>query len=85
MTTIQQSIEINVPVHVAYGKLRRFEEYPRFMQDIEAVSQPDDTHLHWRANMSDRYVKWNAEITERRPSHPERQAQNAATRAGRAT
>lgn len=66
MATIQQSIEINVPVHAAYSKLTRFEEYPRFMQDIEAVKQLDDTHLHWSAKMSDRNMEWDSEITEQR-------------------
>lgn len=67
MARIQRSIEINVPVHAAYSKLTQFEEYPRFMQDVEAVHQLDDTHLHWSAKMSNRNMEWDSEITERLP------------------
>lgn len=64
MATVQQSIDIKVPVHTAYNQLTRFEEYPRFMEEVEAVKQIDDTHLHWTTVMSNRPVEWDAEITE---------------------
>lgn len=64
MATIQQSIEIKVPVHTAYNQLTQFEDYPQFMQEVEAVQQIDDTHLHWTTMMSNRPVEWDAEITE---------------------
>jgi hypothetical protein len=69
VTKIQHSIEINVPVHIAYNQLTQFEQYPRFMQDVEVVRQLDDTHLHWSTKMSDRHMEWDAEITEQRPDH----------------
>lgn len=64
MATIQQSIEIKVPVHIAYTQLTQFEDYPQFMQEVEAVQQIDDTHLHWTTMMSNHPVEWDAEITE---------------------
>jgi hypothetical protein len=64
MATIQQSIEINVPVHAVYDQLTRFEDYPRFMEEVETVQQLDDTHLHWKTIMSNRSVEWDAEISE---------------------
>lgn len=64
MARIQQSIEIRVPVHAAYNQLTQFEEYPRFMEDVSAVQQLDDTHLHWTTSMSNRPVEWDAEIIE---------------------
>jgi hypothetical protein len=67
MATIQQSIEIKVPVRTAYNQLTQFEEYPQFMQEVEAVQQIDDTHLHWTTMMSNRPVEWDAEITEQQP------------------
>ncbi|HEY0844296.1 MAG TPA: SRPBCC family protein [Noviherbaspirillum sp.] len=67
MATIQQSIDINVPVHTAYNQLTQFEDYPRFMEEVEAVRQIDDTHLHWKTVMSNRPVEWDAEITEQEP------------------
>jgi uncharacterized membrane protein len=67
MTTVQQSIDIRVPVHTAYNQLTQFEDYPQFMDDVEAVQQIDDTHLHWKTSMSNRPVEWDAEITEQEP------------------
>ncbi|WP_334186566.1 SRPBCC family protein [Noviherbaspirillum sp.] len=67
MPRIQQSVEVNLPVHVIYNQLTRFEDYPRFMRDVELVQQLDDTHLHWKAKMADRDMEWDAEITEQIP------------------
>lgn len=67
MATIQQSIELRVPVQAAYSQLTQFEEYPRFMEAVESVQQIDDTHLHWTTNSANRPVEWDAEITEQEP------------------
>jgi hypothetical protein len=67
MARIQQSIEVAVPVHAVYQQLTQFEDYPRFMQDIETVRQLDDTHLHWWMRVDSRRVEWDAEITEQQP------------------
>lgn len=67
MTRLEQSIEVNVPAHIVYNQLTQFEDYPRFMEDIEEVSQLDDTHLHWRAKMNSHAMEWDAEITEQVP------------------
>lgn len=67
MATIQQSIEVRVPVHTAYHQLTRFEDYPRFMQEVDDVRRLDETHLHWISRMADRPVEWDAEITEQEP------------------
>lgn len=67
MARIQQSIEVGVPVHTVYHQLTQFEDYPRFMQDVETVHRLDDTHLHWSTRMSNRSVEWDAEITEQQP------------------
>ncbi|HYD94985.1 MAG TPA: SRPBCC family protein [Noviherbaspirillum sp.] len=67
MATVQQSIDLKVPVHTAYNQLTQFEDYPRFMDEVETVQQIDDTHLHWTTVMSNRTVEWDAEITEQQP------------------
>lgn len=67
MPRIQQSVEVNLPVHVIYNQLTQFEDYPRFMRDVELVQQLDDTHLHWKAKMADQDMEWDAEITEQIP------------------
>ena len=49
MTTIEKSIEVEVPFATAYNQWTQFEEFPRFMDGVEEVGQLDDTHLHWLA------------------------------------
>lgn len=67
MARIEQSIEINVPVSTAYRQLTQFEQYPRFMEDVEEVRQVDDTHLHWHTKAGNLDMEWDAEITQQVP------------------
>lgn len=67
MATIQQSIEVGVPVHTAYHQLTQFGHYPRFMQYVESVQQLDATHLHWATRMPHQRMEWDCEITEQLP------------------
>ena len=67
MTTIEESIEVKVPVRTAYDQWTQFEEFPRFMAGVESVTQLDDTHLHWVADIGGVKREWDAEITEQHP------------------
>ena len=67
MATIEQSVEVNVPLSTAYNQWTQFEEFPSFMEGIESVRQLDDTHLHWVAEIGGQRREWDAEITEQRP------------------
>jgi uncharacterized membrane protein len=67
MARIQQSIEVGVPAHAAYQQLVHFEDYPRFMREVDTVRRLDSSHLHWAANMSYQTLEWDAEITEQLP------------------
>jgi uncharacterized membrane protein len=67
MSTIEKSIEVNVPVQTAYNQWTQFEEFPRFMEGVKEVNQLDDTHLHWKAAIAGQEKEWDAEITEQTP------------------
>ncbi|HEU4708716.1 MAG TPA: SRPBCC family protein [Methylophilaceae bacterium] len=67
MSTVEKSIEVNVPVSAAYNQWTQFEDFPKFMEGIEQVTQIDDTHLHWRASIGGVDKEWDAEITEQLP------------------
>ena len=66
-STIEQSIDVHVPVHVAYNQWTQFEEFPQFMDGVEQVTQLDDTHLHWKVNIGGAEKEWDAVITEQIP------------------
>jgi uncharacterized membrane protein len=67
MAMVEQSIEVDVPVTTAYNQWTQFEDFPQFMEGVESVSQTDDTHLHWAAEIAGNREEWEAEITEQRP------------------
>jgi uncharacterized membrane protein len=67
MSTIEQSVEVNVPVRTAYNQWTQFEEFPRFMEGVEEVHQVTDTRLHWTAEIAGVHREWDAEITEQTP------------------
>ena len=67
MSTIEKSIEVNVPVRIAYNQWTQFEEFPSFMEGVKEVNQLDDTHLRWKAQIGGKNKQWNAVITEQRP------------------
>jgi uncharacterized membrane protein len=67
MASIEQSIEVEVPVRAAYNQWTQFEEFPRFMEGVDSVRQLDDKRLHWRATIAGKSKEWHAEITEQRP------------------
>jgi uncharacterized membrane protein len=64
---IEKSIELNVPVRVAYNQWTQFEEFPMFMKGVKQVQQLDSKRLHWRAEVAGKEKEWDAEIFEQEP------------------
>jgi uncharacterized membrane protein len=67
MPCIEKSVEVQVPASTAYDQWTQFEEFPKFMEGVEAVQQLDDRRLHWRALVGTAVEEWDAEITEQIP------------------
>jgi len=70
VSTIDESIEVEVPVATAYNQWTQFEDFPLFMQGVDHVEQRDDTRLHWVATIGGRTAEWDAKILEQ---HVDRQ------------
>ena len=68
--TIEELIEVNVPVSTAYNQWTQFEDFPLFMEGVDDVRQIDDTRLHWVATVGGKTHEWDAKILEQ---HPDRQ------------
>jgi uncharacterized membrane protein len=64
MTTIEKSIDVDVPISVAYNQWTQFEDFPQFMSGVEAITQIDDEHLHWKVSIGGVDREFDAEITE---------------------
>jgi uncharacterized membrane protein len=67
MARVEESIDVNVPLTTAYNQWTQFEEFPRFMEGVESVTQVDDTHLRWVAEIGGKRHEWEAEIFEQKP------------------
>jgi uncharacterized membrane protein len=67
MSTIEESIDVVVPVRTAYNQWTQFEHFPRFMEGVERVEQLDDQRLHWVAEIAGQRREWDAKITEQTP------------------
>lgn len=67
MSNIIETIDVSVPVRVAYDQWTQFEEYPEFMDGIDAVYQLDDRTIEWHAAIAGMPTQWRAVITEQVP------------------
>ncbi|WP_214320622.1 SRPBCC family protein [Nonomuraea sediminis] len=67
MSTIEHSIDVMVPVRVAYNQWTQFESFPEFMEGVESVKQLTYTHNAWVAEIAGVKREFETEITEQRP------------------
>jgi len=67
MSTIEQTIDVNVPLHTAYNQWTQFEDFPNFMEGVESVTQLDDRHIQWVADVGGEKREWQAEIVAQEP------------------
>ncbi|MCS0500515.1 SRPBCC family protein [Protaetiibacter mangrovi] len=67
MTQITESIDVDVPVTTAYNQWTQFESFPHFLDEVERITQTDDTHQHWVVNVGGATREFDTEITEQHP------------------
>ena len=67
MSSIEQSVEVSVPVRTAYNQWTQFEDFPHFMEGVKAIRQLDDTSLHWTVEIAGQVREFDAKITEQNP------------------
>ena len=67
MAQVQETIDVEVPLEVAYNQWTQFEDFPEFMDGVESVTQFDDTHTHWVTKVGGVTREFDAEITEQHP------------------
>ncbi len=67
MSTAQESVDVNVPIDVAYNQWTQFETFPEFMAGVDEVRQLDDRNLHWKVSVGGVSREYDAAITEQTP------------------
>ena len=69
VTNIVESIDVGVPIDVAYNQWTQFSDFAGFMKKVENVDQnPDEPEkLHWKAQVLWSHREWDADIIEQIP------------------
>jgi uncharacterized membrane protein len=64
---IQQSVDVAVPIRVAYDQWTRFEDWPEFMHRLESAEQIDDCTVAFSTKVWGINRRFEAEILEQAP------------------
>ena len=67
MAEVRESVEVAVPASTAYNQWTQFEDFPKFMEGVRSLTQIDETHLRWVAEIGGKEHEWEAEIVEQAP------------------
>ncbi len=67
MSTVQESVDVDVPVSVAYNQWTQFETFPEFMDGVESITQVSDTRNHWVTKIGGAIREFDTEISEQHP------------------
>lgn len=62
-----QTIDVAVPVSVAYNQWTQFEEFPKFLDEVESITQTTPTLTVWKVKVGPVEKQFEAEITEQHP------------------
>ncbi|QCB93703.1 SRPBCC family protein [Cellulomonas shaoxiangyii] len=67
MPTIEQTIDVDVPVRTAYDQWTQFEDFPHFMNGVEQITQVSDTLTHWTTSIGGVHREFDAQIVAQEP------------------
>jgi hypothetical protein len=67
VTNIIESIDVGVPVKLAYDQWTQFTDFPKFMKKVEGVEQQEDEKLTWKAQVLWSHRTWESTILEQIP------------------
>ncbi|MFJ9030617.1 SRPBCC family protein [Streptomyces sp. NPDC102274] len=66
MSIIEKSIDVDVPVRTAYNQWTQFESFPRFLEGVERIDQPQRSLAHWVTRVGAVTHEFDVEIVEQR-------------------
>jgi uncharacterized membrane protein len=67
-TNILETIDVGVPIDVAYNAWTEFDAFPSFMKKVENVDAEEETKLEWKAQIFWSHRTWEATILEQIPN-----------------
>jgi uncharacterized membrane protein len=67
VTNIIESVDVGVPVWLAYNQWTQFKDFPSYMKKVENVEQEEDEKLLWQAQVGFSHRSWESSIVEQVP------------------
>jgi uncharacterized membrane protein len=67
MESITESVEVRVPIEVAYEKWTGISAFPQYMDGVDDVRVFDGIHSHWVTSVGGFVREFDATVTELRP------------------
>ncbi|MFI6261166.1 SRPBCC family protein [Micromonospora sp. NPDC051006] len=67
VTNIVETIEVGVPIRVAYNQWTQFGDFPSFMKKVENVDTQSDEKLNWKAQIFWSHRSWESTIVRQIP------------------
>src|SRR5690606_27791212 len=67
LSSITESVDVQVPVSTAYNQWTQFETVPQLMEGVGEIRQIDDTHMHWVTKVGGVKREFDATVTEQHP------------------
>jgi hypothetical protein len=64
---IVETIDVGVPIKVAYNQWTQFQDFSGFMKKVESVEQESDEKLNWKAQVFWSHRTWEATIVDQVP------------------
>jgi uncharacterized membrane protein len=64
---IVETLDVGVPLRLAYNQWTQFEDFPSFMKKVENVEQAADEKLNWKAQVFWSHRTWESTILEQIP------------------
>ena len=85
-TTVEKSIEVDLPVRTVYDQWTQFAEFPQFMGGVTSVTQLGGDRMLWVAEIAGVRRQWEARVLEQVPDQKVAwAATEGATNAGAVT
>jgi hypothetical protein len=68
LTNIVESVEVGVPLRLAYNQWTTYHDFPTFTKKVEMAEPGDDNkQVHWKAQVFWSHREWEATILDQRP------------------
>ena len=64
MSTVKETVDVEVSLRKAYDQWTQFEDFPNFMEGVEEVTQLDDRHNHWTTSIGGIRREFDTEIVD---------------------